>query len=495
MNINNANFLFLLIILLKSDAISQIIGIPFKFDILGDYRYYNSEKFLYQYFKREINLELNIGTPAKKILTKINQDSSCFLFKQGTSIKNDYKYFPNNSLSFNVKDNSLIDDIYEIAEDIFTFQTNNNTLLFYKEKNKNITNNESFTPVIGLNIPLISNGNICPNFILDLKNKKIINKLIWSIKFNYKYDGEFIIGDELSVYDSRKYPESQYDKIYLSSKYIINFDTVFIPEISYRKSSDLIIKKKFNITDAHININSGVIIGTKEYKDYIDVYFFNYLVNRSICKVDIINYNINNTNEIPLNNDSNYYVYSCYGRQFTGQTSMRYASINYYEEFPKLIFSSKKIEYNFEFTNNNLFEIIDDKYYFLIIFKTSDIINNNNKEVWQLGEPFYRKYTFSMDPDSKTIGFYTGKEKSKDNKNNETNNNNNDTLTNNKNQDDNNETKINVIKYGIIVIIVIGLIIIAYCAGVTVREGRRKRANELKDDNYEYLAGENENIN
>jgi hypothetical protein len=52
-----------------------------------------------------------------------------------------------------------------------------------------------------------------------------------------------------------------------------------------------------------------------------------------------------------------------------------------------------------------------------------------------------------------------------------------------------------VVKYGVGIIIVIGLIIISLCAWVTVKEKRRKRANELQDDNYEYLSDKNENIN
>ena len=170
MYINNINFEFLLIIFLNSNVLLQIINIPFRFDILNDNRYYTSRKFLYQYFYREINLELSIGTPYKTIIAKINQDSSCFVFRQGIIIKNNNKYFINNSTSFNIKDISLINNKYEIAEDIFTFQSNNSTLLFFIEKNENITNNANYTPVIGLNIPLVSTGNICPNFIISMNN-------------------------------------------------------------------------------------------------------------------------------------------------------------------------------------------------------------------------------------------------------------------------------------------------------------------------------------
>ena len=64
------------------------------------------------------------------------------------------------------------------------------------------------------------------------------------------------------------------------------------------------------------------------------------------------------------------------------------------------------------------------------------------------------------------------------------------------NMDYNFEGKINnVVKYIIEIIVGIMLLFIAYYIGVTVRDKRRKRANELKDDNYEYLPEKNKSIN
>ena len=53
----------------------------------------------------------------------------------------------------------------------------------------------------------------------------------------------------------------------------------------------------------------------------------------------------------------------------------------------------------------------------------------------------------------------------------------------------------NIVKYTIAVCVGIFALFIAYYIGVTVREKRRKRANELKDDNYEYLPEKNKSIN
>ena len=486
---NEYIFLFqsLLILYLGYQVNFQIISIPFKFDILSHHNYnnYNSTYFIEDYFKREIILDLFIGTPPQKINAKLNPDSECFLFKINQSNSSDIKkYVPNNSSSFSEKDGLIIYNPYKYARDIFHFpQINKNYSLFIFVENYTNTKNDSYIPVIGINIPLITFGNICPNFLLDLKNGNIINKIILSIKYNNKYEGELIIGDELSQYNPNKYIKSQYSTTYLNYQNFINFDSVYIPEKQYYKNYDnSIIKQKFNITNNHLHINSGFIIGTEEYKDYIDNNFFNLLFNKSICKIDIIPYKDNN--DKAYTND--YYVYSCYSRHFTGQTSLRFPSTNYYQSFPSLIFSSKNLEYNFELAYDNLFEIISDKYYFLIIFKKNK--NSNEKEMWDLGEPFYRKYTFSINKDAKTIGFYIGKEKN----NNKTDTN----INDDKKKEKNKNIKIRkIMKYLIEIIIINILLFIAYYFGVTVREKRKKKANELKDDDYEYYPEKNKDIN
>ena len=486
---NSKLFLFqsLLIILICYHVNFQIISIPFKFDMLSHHNYniYNSTYFLIDNIKKDIVIDLNIGTPPQKVNGKLDPNSECFLFKINNQSNSNYlkNYFPSNSSSFSKKNGLIIYKPYVYSMDIFHFpQINNNYSLFIFVENYTISKNFSYIPVLGVNIPKNTFGN-CPNFIFDLKNGKIINKVIWSLKYNNKFEGEFIIGDELSQYNPTKYIKNQYFKTYLSYQNYINFDSVYIPEKQYLKNYDnSIIKHKFNITNTHLHINSGLIIGTEEYKDYIDKNFFNLLFNKSFCKVDIISYEDNHNKK--YTND--YYAYSCYSRHFTGQTSSRFPSTNFYQQFPSLIFSSKSLEYNFELTYENLFELIKDKYYFLVVFKKNK--NSNEKEMWDLGEPFYKKYTFSINKDANTIGFYIGKGKIQNQ--NDTN------INDNKNENkikDKNSKLYKIIKYSIEIIVINILLYIAYYIGVTVRERRKKRANELKDDNYEYFPEKNKN--
>ena len=45
------------------------------------------------------------------------------------------------------------------------------------------------------------------------------------------------------------------------------------------------------------------------------------------------------------------------------------------------------------------------------------------------------------------------------------------------------------------IIFCVALIIIAYFIGMKVKEGRKKRTNELKDESYEYISYDNIDIN
>ena len=144
--------------------------------------------------------------------------------------------------------------------------------------------------------------------------------------------------------------------------------------------------------------------------------------------------------------------------------------------FPKLIFFSRNYKYNFELDFQDLFvKKFDNNIYFLILFRQNN--DNDIKDDWILGEPFYKKYTFSFNLDAKIVGFYDTIFPEKDKK----------------------EEKPEINKesskaFKIILIIIFSFIIIAllmylsFYYGMKLKEGRKKRANELKEDNYEYFA-------
>ena len=61
-------------------------------------------------------------------------------------------------------------------------------------------------------------------------------------------------------------------------------------------------------------------------------------------------------------------------------------------------------------------------------------------------------------------------------------------------KDNNSKVKSIMIKITEVMIVIL-LIFLAYYIGIKVKEGRKKRANELKDDSYEYISEDNKDIN
>ena len=412
MNSYNLCLIIFFILSINTSVFTKIISFPYKYKYSSYYIFYNSEIFLKDHFKKKLSIELNIGTPSKRVKALLVQESACFIFKKENSSYDNYKYFPMKSSS--LKKGKKMDVFKNLKNyvDIFNFSQINQTqnLKFLLENYTNSTS-DNYTPFISLNSPLVFSYMLysCPNFLMDLKSGFLIDKIMWSIIHKDQFEGTIIIGGELSEYNPIKYPVSNYYTIYFDQQFSFKFESIYIIDSWDRKGYINKNISDLKLTDVTIDINLGIIIGTDEYRDYIDKKFFNHLVKRHTCKKDIVKY-INNID---------YYIYSCYNLDFIGQKNQRHPGINYYNSFPKLIFSSKKIEYNFELTNKDLFAQISGRYYFLIIFKK---YNNNTeekgKEIWYLGQPFYKKYTFSINLDSKTIGFYLEKDNKNKNQNN-----------------------------------------------------------------------------
>ena len=99
----------------------------------------------------------------------------------------------------------------------------------------------------------------------------------------------------------------------------------------------------------------------------------------------------------------------------------------------------------------------------MILFEFN-IYPHPEEESWVLGLPFLKKYEFVNNYDDKTIGFYFP-------------------LT----EDEINGDSFFNLKNVILVLIVIILVIAAFFVGKKCRNDRKKRANELKEEDYDYL--------
>ena len=228
--------------------------------------------------------------------------------------------------------------------------------------------------------------------------------------------------------------------------------------------------------------NLGFIIGNSKYKKLLLEYYFNDLINNDVCqleKTEITKYNKSYTF---YGTNGIYEFFTCDKNKLINEKN------NYKKNFMPLLFDLPKYNYTFNLNDNDLFIEINNKYYFLVAFP-----ENKNESFYIpcfLGLPFYQKYRLVFNFDSKTIGFYNhylDDNNYLDDENNEINEN-----------YKNDKSNLNVNKYKRIiieVIICIFLILVAYFIGKKINEQRKKRANELNDDNYEYILQNNKDIN
>ena len=188
-----------------------------------------------------------------------------------------------------------------------------------------------------------------------------------------------------------------------------------------------------------IRYDNEIIKNEINFKGFIDVefglisapynmrfYFQNNYLKLQYCNNQLVN---------------NYYIYIC--------------DLNYQiDNLKNISFQIKEINYSFNFTYQDLFIKNNNKYVFAIVFT-----NNENVKYWIMGEKFLRKYQLIFDLDKKIIGFY-------------------------KQQENKSSSYLILILLVFFILITISLsIYIFFC----IKKPRKIRANELEDDNYDYL--------
>ena len=464
---NNLSMLLLFIIctIKKCYNISKrYISIPFNVQQERVYtsQDYNSEIFIKNNFYKNITYNFYIGNPPKKVDGIISNDNLCFEMKllEDLDIDKDYikstnnKYFPKDSSSFSLTHKELRwtkGQYMTLGSDLFNFNSEKNynlSFLLHKTDDENFdfnsVRNRKYIIKFGLNIQTSFTGDECPNFIIYTRGKAALSKYLFSYIFKNSQEGLLIIGDELYNYNPRIYNQSHFTGVYNFNHNSLNHDKVII----FDKNNDQYIT--LNKSNAFIDYKYGIIIGTSQYKQLIDQFFFSKLINGNICKERLVN----------LNDTSKYYIYICN------------KNINLLT-FPKLVFFSRNYKYNFELDSQDLFiKKFDNNFYFLVIFRQ----NADDNDDWILGEPFYKKYTFSFNLDARIVGFYD--KIFPDEKNNE------ETIENN--NESNNTMKIILIIICCLILIAL-LMFLSFYYGMKLKEGRKKRANELKEDNYEYF--------
>ena len=434
----------------------KYISIPFSIQAPDNNLIFNAQSFIEKYFYKNIILDFSIGENPQITNGIINKDLSCFELIEEKNIsfdKNSLKFFsPRKSTSVKLRKEVIKisyqpDEYMALGSDFFSFNEKNNmSFLFKHVKNEDEINfdeikNNNYIVKIGMILP--SREMKCPQFFHDVKKVANLSKYIISFEFDENNNkGNLIFGDELFNYKNTKYFESQYIGSYSSQNHQIYFN-----EAKMILNSD---NTNINIsqgTNSIFDYNLGFIIGLDNYKKLIDLHFFDDLLNKKICSYDNVHFN-----------NTNFIVYSCNEGNFESKI----------KSFPKLIFVSKNFEYNFELTYADLFTKINNKYYFLVIFK-----EKSEKNTWIFGQPFYKKYQFTINLDQNWVGFYNpNKEK---------------IIPQKQESSTSGMSKTSKVLLIVgLVILFIGISVGMFFLGRKLKNDRKRRANELTDDNYEY---------
>lgn len=302
---------------------------------------------------------------------------------------------------------------------------------------------------------------IPPEFVLTFKEMKDIKTHTFYLKFtdnkingfaNSNNNGYFIFGEELSEKESEK-KNIKYTRARERLDQI-NWDLAFDDLISKSKKNDT-IEYRPEYKHSELYVNFPYILGPRDYANFIRNEFFQELIMEDVCDYT---YKLN---------EEEYGGYKCDGKS-------KLFLENLEKKFPDLIFEHKELEEKFILTGKDLFTYnmynkSDTNLYFMILFPLKKDLYHPMS--WILGIPFFKKYVLSFNYDNKMIGYLK--------------------------QNDNGSTnKILSLKKEIIIIsIFVFSIILAFTLGMythkRLNRTRKSKANELNDDNFEYVQNKN----
>lgn len=345
--------------------------------VLNFHKYYNNSKtYLNNLFDISLKTEILIGTPSQKIYVNLVLGNEFFVI---SSLNLDNMYNKDLSQSYSIPKNATFSFFYRgkpfdsiLSNEKFYLNNDNSKQININFLYSNISYNysDNFVGYIGFKeyTPVNQNSS---NFIYELKKNDYITSYNFFINYEDNCEkGKIYIGkyphEIFSNYNGNNY-------VWLANSHVdsntgYGYDSV---EIAYSNLIDSYYKITFDF-------NIKGIIGSDEYKNFINDKFFNKLFEENKCQIDYVDIESIAYNQM---------VYVCN------------KNINI-EKFPDLNLYIKKINLNFTFNNRDLFIENNNKLIFLIFFNGFEI------HQWRLGEIFFKKYLVIFDQDKKTIGFY-----------------------------------------------------------------------------------------
>ena len=445
---------------------------------------YNASTFIKEWYYNGMSYSHNINNgPIKSFINMENSKLSinkCNINRVYSKAILDQKntYNPLKSNTYSKIDKEIGNDIFSFIGDlgyktnINIGETKGNGLDFYFDENEK---DSALCGNFGFNINTNSDKT---NLIAQLKKKNYINKYVWTLRYLSEDDGIIVVGTEPHNYQNTTFFMSQFCQM----KAIPNQspETAWSFQMTEVRSFDK-NNNKINFSQNKVDflIDRGLIIGTDEYKKKIDEQFFNDLFSKKICYSETVTFH----DEEKKTNEE-YYVYYCNKTNFMG--NIYTIEKSYYNSFPSLELYDKESNMTFSLSKDYLFHTILNRVYFLIVFKKSNTENN----IWKLGEPFFSHFQFTFDQDQKTIGFYNSDLEQIPNEEYKK------KINGYENIAPNHKNIKFYIIFGIIgLIVIVGLIFLAFYLGKKLNESRKRRANELNDEDFDYSAQKTKDSN
>ena len=285
------------------------------------------------------------------------------------------------------------------------------------------------------------------NIFDSFKLREIINSDNWIIKYNSENEGILLFDPELDKiiedYDPNKLFITNSEKSNTKFSWTILIDKVFS-----QNNNETINEKELL---AEIDNDFGLIEGDEKYYYYITTTYFKDYIKKRKCFLNEIYADL-----------YYYFAIECDKEQF---------GIEDMKNFPNLSLVSVAFQKEFTFDYKDLFTETKYKYFFNIIF------NVYITERWILGKPFLRKYPMMINYNLQTIGYYNEEFKTEP-----------DTTS-----DEIIDGSSSIYSEKFIVFIILIIIVLIIIAGITCyyigkrfNKIKKKKANELTDDDFDY---------
>ena len=435
-----------------------------------DDKEYNGTNYAIDYYNSKLYIEMNLGNPYQTVKVLLSGEECGFKIGKSKYCIYSDKYLSyynrNKSSDFNftskctMKDIDFNDEVGHTAVD--SLEAFTDLELKNKTKFKKIgfflgsDTNDKLCGIIGLE----KDNLICTriyNIVNDSVARKYINNHNFMIKYNNSFDdGQYIIGGEFKDI-MQDYNESKVFKIELTSrvtiyKYGIIINKAVLGEITGDNNNTIIDVD----IPGEINNDRTFIVAGLQYFENFSAQFFKKHFEEDKCRVKIYD------NNPSLLLSEKYKVIECdkekFGKDELNKFPKFYLYLGSYHEQKKIFFDS-----------NDLFTEGKYKYFFNIVF------DNYKRSKLELGKVFLKKYPVNFNYKQREIEIYDNYAEAPSTDDPEP--------GGNPPNPKNNKTWL----YVVIIVILVAIVgVSGYFLGKYFNKMRKKRANELTDDDYEY---------